>query len=388
MLNKRSCSQQKKIHMKRAAWFAVLTLFVGVISAAAQRPSLNLTPQMELQLTGQTGIYHRIESSTNLTDWVPQRSFFLLSAVSYTRVVGGAGDMQEFFRAVALPSDWLVMNNSYPDPCAEHDNVNVVFRITNFWIIATHPTNYAVVDYSNCRENWTNCPASTNVDFKFPYSYWTMSYGGYRGWAHACRDLSWRPQGMTVTLDGLLLAGNDSTNITRVDIGKEIPGGGGEAPGYFSFYPDGYFRVIPFPPVGHPDVCMGMSVLIGPAAVAERPYADIESVDIRSESQTLFVTYRTGGSATIDFSDVTRTRAIIKVAVNYPTTNSTCTVRSQFASVGNSDCDTVTWTDSVGIVHSDPIMSFLGTSGANFFFNRQFGSIQRESAPDTLIVLQ
>jgi hypothetical protein len=193
---------------------------------------------------------------------------------------------------------------------------------------------------------------------------------------------------MIVMLDGQLLAGNDSTNITRVDIGKVIPGGGGEAPGYFSFYPDGYFRLIPFPPIGHPSVCMGISILIGPAAIAERPYADIESVDIRSMSQTLLVTYRTGGTATIDFGDVTRERAILKVSVNFPTNESSCTIRTQFASNGNSDCDTVVWTDSNGIVHTDNIMSFQGTTGTNWFFCRRFMPIMRESASDVRIVPQ
>ena len=373
--------------MKTNRFVALATVFFAV-SPAAQQPFLYITPQQELQVTGQTGNYHRILSSTNLADWAPQGSYFQLLSAPYTRPVGGTDAHAAFFRAIALPFDWTVMNNSYPDPCAEHDNINVVFRITNFWIIATHPTNYLVTNYI-CNANYNNCGPdnSTNYYFDDPQT-WNLKYGTgtYGASANIYRKSSfWRPQGMTFTYDGMF----PETNIHEVDFGREIVAGGGDSPGYFDLYSDGYIREIPFRPNGASgDPCFGTSVLVGPAAIADRPYADIESADLWTSLQTIFVTYRNGGTATIDFSDVTKERTIIKVTVNFPTTNSTCTVRSQFASVGDSDCDTVTWTDNAGVVHTDPVISFVGGAGTDYFFNRRVRSIQRESSPDTHIVPQ
>ena len=292
-----------------------------------------------------------------------------------------------------FPSNWVCMNNSIPDTCPEHDNVSLVIRtnVAQYRIVATPPTDYAVLTNS-CDTNWTGCPISlpsadyyqgpTLIESKF-HDVGTIYVLANRN------EYFWRPLGMTVRKNGVTVA----TNITFIEIGGYIPQSNGEYPKYFVLYADGYLRLIPYPPTNFHSICFGTSVIVGPAAVEERPHADIASVDFHTANNTITVTYRSGGSATIlvDPNNITRTSATVLVTVNYPTDRSLCTIRSMYVSDGNSDCDTVVSTDADdgngAAIHMLPVMDFNVTSGVSWLAKRYIRSIQRESAPNILIYL-
>ena len=146
-------------------------------------------------------------------------------------------------------------------------------------------------------------------------------------------------------------------------------------------------RVIPFPPAGQPSVCFGSSVIIGPASVADRPFADIATADLETAYNQLYVTYRSGGAALLGIGDVTRERGNVLVQVGYSTSESLCTFRSNFAAEGKSDCDHVIW-QSQGQSFTNSIMSFIGGPATNWFFFRQSISSTRPSAPDITITAE
>ncbi len=359
---------------------SVVLACAAVVGALGQSLGLGFASNSNIEAYGQSNVYCRIEKSINLFDWEPCGSMRHV----YTTPIAVPFDTSAgltFFRGDTMPTNWASLNNSTPDSCAEHDNLNILLigSVLGFSITATHPS-YTPSNYL-CDANFNNCSSGTNVDYQFPDPQtWHTSFASH--WANAYRQgWFWRPQGMDYALNGYWLAG--ATNIHELDIGKNIPGTS-EWPGFLTIYSDGYIRVIPFPPVGQPSVCMGSSVLVGPAEPSERPFADIASVDLRSTNLTLFVTYRSGGTATIDFSTVSRTSAILRVSVDYPTEEPFCTVRSMFVSNGNSDCDTVIWQDGLTVT-TNAVLDFQGGSGTNWLFCRQHHSSQRDSAPDIRI---
>lgn len=355
-----------------------------VLAAMGQGPSLKLDPNGSLEFLGRTGNYYRISQSTNLIDWYPAsgsmgQKFMLLSSPT-SEQVNMSQAPKAFFRAEAFVS---VTNGSYKDDCAEHDSVNVKISggVSGFLVIATHPTNYVVSDYTNCMENFSNCVSECWSNYPFSTNELKKDYDGL--YVIANRDeIFWRSNGMTVTCDGLPYF---EDNIHYIEIGNKILGVD-EYPQYFVLYCDGYMRLIPFPPMNHKSVCFGSSVLIGPAVGSRRPYADIESVDFRSVSKTLFIKYRAGGTAILDFGIVSRTNATVKVIVDYATDQSFCTLRSVYVADGNSDCDYVSVTQNNGVIYHYPIMSFTGGDGIAWFFHRRIESIQRQSAPDIAII--
>lgn len=351
---------------------------VFTVSAFGQTLQLGMDSNHNLNVYGHSNAYARLEQSYNLDDWSRTGSVFHV----YTNLSLPYENSQNtrFFRSIAAPSNWVAINNSQEDPCAEHDNVSVIFvgQITNFSIFATHP----LFTPSNfiCNANFDNCVPGTNIDYYFPDPQnWTLQYGG--GWARVSRTPSfWRPHGMDFYLNGEYSGVADAHLL---EIAKTIPGVT-ESPIFLAVYSDGYFRLIPFPPVGQPDICMGASVIIGPSEPSERPYSDISAIDFRPTNNTLFVTYRTGGTALIDYGSVSRICATLKVSVNYPTDIPFCTIRTMFVSNGNSDCDSVIWQNGSTITTND-IMDFHGGSGTNWLFCRRYHSIQRDSAPDIRI---
>lgn len=368
--------------MKKIIVLILFFVFANAIKTEAQAPRLGIASDKTIHLFGHTNNWYQIKSSTNLiSGWSNFGSYFMASNTPQITAIAMT-NKQEFFMASALIA---VDNNSYSDTCAEHDNVNValVGDVTNFTITATHPL-YEVTDYYT-EADFSNCIDEPET-YYFPYQKVQISFGS--GWANVYRLSSWwRPKGMMFKLNG-----NDSsgsyTNMHYIEIAGKIPGGDYGYPIYFVFYSDGNMRLIPFTPVGSgPDIKFGSSIIIGPASPERRPYADVESIDFNTISNTLFVVYRGGGSALIDFATVTRSNAVVKVAANYPTDQPFCTLRSMWVEDGNSDCDHVLWKDLDGNISDDPILTMSGTVGNEWFFYRKVKSKHNQSSPDFHIKL-
>jgi len=369
---------------------AVTSVIFGiVIQSAAQQPLLKLNPGMQLQIFGHTNNFYQVESSTNMVSWSLRGTNFSLTNVSYSQTVGGTGKKQEFFRARALVS---ADNWTYYTPCAEVDNVIVFLRGDTFtyYIKATHPT-YTVTDYTlwsvDCSDN------HTYTNYIFTPTVVSM-YDNHKGtnnvvWVYSDANF-WRPNGMTVTIDG-----NNATkqaNIQRIVLSRYIPASSGEYPQFLIVYFDGNMRLIPFPPAGHSNVSYGSSVIAGPTDLAYsidgqelRPVCEITSIDYRTSKEQLFVTYKNGGTATLDIVSVTRTASVVKVTVNYPTDRPVCALRSNFVNLNTNDTSTLVWNDLQDVMHTNTITDYTNAVGKSWFFTRLVPSVTRNSAPDIQI---
>ncbi len=274
-------------------------------------------------------------------------------------------------------------NRSTATLCAEQDNVSIALTgaVQSFVVEATHPGYQVGAD--NCAPDFTNCPDDPGPTYPFtPHIYKLFDDG--QTVVEAVREASWwRPNGMTAQVDQR----SPVSDIHLVRVYRKIVGAN-EWPQFMVLYMDGNMRLIPHPPVGRRSVCFGSSVIIGPATTAERPIAEIASVKYLSASETMEVTYREGGSATLQLRDVDRTRARLIVTVNYPIdTQPFAIFRSMFVVAGNADVDHVRWTDAEGVQHEAPVMEFPGGPGTEWLFQRAVRSTHNTSAPDIRVTL-
>ncbi len=277
----------------------------------------------------------------------------------------------------------LAANQSTITQCAEEDNVNIPLtgQIASFIIEATHPTYPVAPD--NCAPDFSNCSPALS-GFSFTPGVFKLFDDGETV-VEAVREASWwRPSGMAAAVNDQPQA----PDAHYVRIYRRIADTS-EYPQVLVLYQDGALRLIPQPPVGASSVCFGSSVIIGSAAAAQRPIAEIVSVTYVSQSQSLEVKYRDGGSATIILRDVNRDLTRVQVNVNYPTgALPFATFRSMFVADGNADVDYVKWVDAAGVTRDDPILTFPGGEGKEWFFDRQTRSRHNTSAPGIRIRIE
>ena len=275
----------------------------------------------------------------------------------------------------------IALNQSISTLCAEDDNINIPFSgdVTSFVIEATHPTYEVGTD--NCAPDFSNCLPPEPGYLFIPGVYKLFDDG--ETVVEAIREAEWwRPNGMEVSVD----AGTPETDIHYVRVYRKIADAN-EWPQYFVLYMDGNLRLIPHPPAGITSVCFGSSVIIGRASTALRPIAEVTSARYVSMSKSMEVLYQTGGSAILDLQEVNRTIARVRITVNYPTDIPFATFRSMFVEDGNADIDYVRWKDSSLVLHDDPIMTFSGGKGTEWFFYRSIRSQHNTSAPDIRVRL-
>ncbi|MCI0420570.1 MAG: PA14 domain-containing protein, partial [Acidobacteria bacterium] len=163
----------------------------------------------------------------------------------------------------------LAANQSTTTECAEEDNVNIPLtgQIASFIIEATHPTSPVPPD--NCAPDFSNCPPALS-GFSFTPGVFKLFDDGETV-VEAVREASWwRPNGMAAAVDDRPQA----PDAHYVRIYRRIADTS-EYPQVLVLYQDGALRLIPQPPVGASSVCFGSSVIIGPAAPAQRPIAEI-----------------------------------------------------------------------------------------------------------------
>jgi hypothetical protein len=345
-------------------------------SLLAQRPGLAINQSLELRLLGHTNNYYQLESTTNLSGWSPYGDPFPLLAAPGV-VFLNPTNVGQFFRARALV---YATNCSVATACAEEDNINIPLRgdVLRYTITASHPT-YTVTS-SDCAANFSNCTNSGGTNYSFT-ALTAKPFDNGTDYLVVNREATfWRPYGMNVTVNGASLY----PNIHYIELGRKMPDAA-SWPLFLALYCDGNLRLIPFPPDHLPSVCFGSSIIVGPAAPASRPLAEIASIDYRTASRSMLVTYRSGGTATLNVSALDRTNASVTVTVNYPTDQPFCTVRSMYVGQGNCDLDTVGFTDLSGVMYSYPVIQFTGAISSAWSFKRSLYSVHNNSAPDIFI---
>ena len=272
-----------------------------------------------------------------------------------------------------------VVNQTAPDSCAEHDNVQYAFSgsVASFVIQATHPGYVVGVD--NCDPNFDNCPASIDPVYSFAPGVFKL-FDDHVTVVEAVRTATyWRPSGMVASVDD----GAPIGDIQFIRVYRKIADAN-EYPQFFVLYSDGNLRLVPHPPLGVGSVCFGSSVVVGPeTTLSGRPIAEIASVRYNSASKTLSIVYKAGGSAVMDLGDVNRTRSRVRVSVNYATAGVPFAVfRSMFVAADNCDAARVNFTDLSVVAHDDDVVGSGGGDSSNWFFYRPIRSQHNTSAPD------
>jgi hypothetical protein len=152
-------------------------------------------------------------------------------------------------------------------------------------------------------------------------------------------------------------------------------------------YADGNLRLKPQAAVDGTDPAFGSSVIVGPAAESNRPFAAVKSNTYLPASDTFKVVYQQG-SATLRVLEADRAVTRVRVTGNYAATPSLpfATFRSMFVATANDDVDHVSWNGAAGGTSGDePILSFSATAATQYLFARDFRSEHNTSAPDMWI---
>lgn len=285
--------------------------------------------------------------------------------------------------APAGPLEARERNLSRPTLCAEEDNVNIPLfaRAASFTVEARHP-EYAV-GQDDCSPDFTGCEAS-EVPFRFgdAQRVWKLFDDGVVAVEAVREPVWWRPRGMEVSVAG----GPRLRGIHFIRLRRQVAGTD-QYPEVLVLNMDGNLRLKPHPPAGRTDTCFGSSVIVGPAAPAARPIAEIEAVRYLPERSAFAVDYLAGGSAVLELARVDRELARLRVDVRYPGDGlALATLRSMYVAAGNADVDRVAYVDASGATVSEPVLDLPGGVASHLWrFYRAERSTHNTSAPDITI---
>ncbi len=283
-------------------------------------------------------------------------------------------------------ADCWAENHSYTTDCGEEDNINIqIFApsITHYFVVATHPWYCPpFCDFpclpDDCAPSAEKAPAANGdvcwEDFFDDHSYNAVGV--------CLMPAYWRAEEETGTMS-VSVNGGASYDCHYLKIRRHIPGTD-SWPEVLILYEDGNMRIKPHPPSGFSDTCFGSSVIIGPATLDMRPYADVESVQITTgpSSVQLDITFLGSETTHIVFT-VDRTQATADVEVNgFPA--HVAVFRSMWVQDGHADVDSVETAEG-----TLPVLPPWegGLPGPAWFFYRQVESDHNQSAPDIRIVL-
>jgi hypothetical protein len=271
----------------------------------------------------------------------------------------------------------LAANESYHTTCAEEDNINVPLfggNFTRFLIQATHPA----YDYEqdNCDADFSGCAGPAHMALAVDNCNKIYDDGLYA--VEVCDTPDWwRPFKMVVTAGGNSQEGAYFRIYAK--IADEM-----SWPQFLVLYEDGNMRLIPHPKTGRASVCFGSSVIVGPASVEQRPYIDIERVELNFNPLFMEVFYRGAGSARMEMA-VSRENASVIVTPNYATgmDRPLAVFRSMWVQDGNCDVERMQSADS-----DEAILGAWETiSSARWRFYRINISKHNTSAPDIAVEL-
>jgi hypothetical protein len=273
-------------------------------------------------------------------------------------------------------------NDSMATLCAEVDNVNIPLfsggQISSFTVRATHP-QYAIYprDYP-CSPSWRDCVRSAGSSSG--RERWTTLFDDGRTVLDVGYLPSWWREGdraMTVTVGGRSMQAH-CLRIYKKALAKN------SWPQILVFYADGNLRLKPHAPAHMQDVCFGSSILIGPAAPGDRPFADVARVVFKPGTPTLEITFADGQTADLDVS-ASREETIVTVHVGYVTdaSNPFAIFRSMYVEDGNCDVDSVEWAGGEESILSN----WPSLEGSSWFFHRNVRSSHNTSSPDLTIRL-
>lgn len=294
-------------------------------------------------------------------------------ACVFSALIGGCSTTKN---VVPAPVYLTATNQSYPSTYAEGDNVNVPITgaTTSFLIEATHPPYNT--DGGNSDPDFGGGSSDGDPVYYFTPGTFKLYDNGTTVLDAVREKQWWRPSGMDVSLNG----GAPKNNIHYLRLYRKIAGVA-SWPQFLVLYQDGNLRLKP-QRRGTEDNCFGSSVVIGPAAVAKRPIAEIASINFISASDTLKIIYKDGSTATLSVAGLDRNHAAVRINFNKASALPLLTFRSMFVKLGNSDNDSIAWQDTAGVKHEELILDFKKGESANWLFYRRERSTHNTSAPD------
>lgn len=303
--------------------------------------------------------------------------YAILVVLVSTFVLSGCGNGGGGSSSVSVPI--TATNNTATSTYAEGDNVNVPITglLTSFVIEATHPV-YNIAG-GNCNPDFSGGSSAGDPVYDFTPTTYKLFDNGTKIFDAVREAHWWRPTGMDVSLNG----GTPKKDIHYVRLYRKIANVA-SWPQFLVLYSDGNLRLKPHPQ-GTTDNCFGSSVIIGPAAVAKRPFTEIATANYVSSKDMLEIGYKDGSSATIHVEEVNRTHAVVRATFNTLNALPLVTFRSMFVALGNCDIDHVKWTDTAGTLHDDLVSKFVSGESTSWLFHRSAWSNHNTSAPDIRI---
>ncbi len=280
---------------------------------------------------------------------------------------------------LSSPMSWAE-NKSTSTTCAEVDNITVplirsVLPVKQYQIIATHPVYQ--VDTEKCDADFSGCQTvATNLSSQAASPCQDFWKDGINIFQLCTEPNWWRGLSMNVVLNGKIIGSGHRVNLykKKQDENSFIQ--------YAVVYQDSNIRLKSMPPRGTGDECFGSSVVIGPAPVSERPYADIQEVRLTSSPVTMTLLYVTGERTKIKFF-VNRKNLIADVKAGYNNSEAQpfAILRSMWVSDKVSDVARIKSPEG-----DFPILTgWTRLPGSSWKFYREVRSSHNTSAPDLTI---
>jgi hypothetical protein len=188
-------------------------------------------------------------------------------------------------------------------------------------------------------------------------------------------DFWWRwPESMSIDVIG----GNYMAGAQYLRISKKIPGKD-SYPQFFVLYEDGNARIIPLPPDDIDWVPFGSSVILGPTADAQRPFADIDAITVDPIDLSLDITYKDGSIAHVELRADTEQTIVDVDGITYNISDYPfARFRSMWVTDGKADIDTILTQDG-----QFPILgNWSNLEGNWWFFNKRVPTYHNTYCPD------
>ena len=278
------------------------------------------------------------------------------------------------------------INHSAVTRCAEDDNVNIPIaarpaagaHVVSYAIEATHPTydigqDITAADFTNAG------PPTKSYPYENPFEK-QVDVNADTKILVKREPQFWLPQAMSFTVNG-----NTETSVHYIALHRRIAGTGA-FPQVLVIYSDGYVRLKPLPPAGRDDTVFGSSVIVGRAAIADRPYSEIRALSYDGATDSFHIEYANGDSGTLHIASVTRDALRVEVTLDVPQASSqpVATLRSMYVNAGNADMENVIWSDAAG-PHNLQCMQFGSAQAQAFRFGRDARSRHNTSSPEIWI---
>lgn len=282
---------------------------------------------------------------------------------------------------VSIPSLLSALNFTSATQCAEEDNINVPLELRSaqsYSISAFHPSYF--IGQDSCAADFSGCGSlPITTDYSFEAGVASLYDDGTTVVEAVTEPLWWRPQGMVASV-----LGDSKSNTHYIRVYRRIAGTS-QYPQILVLYSDGNLRIIPQPPEGRASTCFGTSVVVGPAETSSRPIAELSAVTYKPQEDELQLIYRSGGSAVLRISTVSRAEITVLVTPRHGTSVPIITLRSMYVDSQNNDASHLRWRDQFGNNQSSPIQDFGNGTGKEFTLFRQERSRHNTSSPDIKI---